>query len=209
MSTTFYFIRHAETVMNSKKMSGSSLDVLSERGERQAQQLGEWLRVSGIEKVIVSPYIRTQQTAAVAAGAHHEIVSSPLFAEIKAPSELAGIPHGEGAEIRALRTQYWGMEGMHVSDEENFFDVLPRAVSALSFLTNLEEEKVAVVTHGAFLTVVLAVMVYGKKVTPEIATAIFNSFPMSHTGISAIQLDNAGKWKVLCWNDTHHLEDVQ
>ena len=68
---TIYLIRHAQSVAN----AGDNTDIvtyanadipITELGQQQAEQLAIWLikHVENVKEIFVSPYLRTQQTAA-------------------------------------------------------------------------------------------------------------------------------------------------
>ncbi|MBD9660329.1 2,3-diphosphoglycerate-dependent phosphoglycerate mutase GpmB [Pantoea sp. PNT03] len=65
-----YLVRHGETVWNAaRRIQGQSDSPLTEKGEQQAQQVGERVKSLGITHVIASDLGRTQRTAEIIADA--------------------------------------------------------------------------------------------------------------------------------------------
>jgi probable phosphoglycerate mutase len=65
-----YLVRHGETVWNAaRRIQGQSDSALTEKGERQARQVGERARLLGITHVIGSDLGRTRRTAEIIADA--------------------------------------------------------------------------------------------------------------------------------------------
>lgn len=66
----FYVARHGQTEWNAlNKVCGRTDIPLTEKGEEQARLMGEKLRGKKIDLLVVSPMIRAQQTARIAAEA--------------------------------------------------------------------------------------------------------------------------------------------
>lgn len=68
---TIYLIRHAQSVVNAgddtEVVTYANADIpITELGQQQAEQLAIWLmeHVENVKEIFVSPYLRTQQTAA-------------------------------------------------------------------------------------------------------------------------------------------------
>jgi len=65
-----YLVRHGETVWNAaRRLQGQSDSPLTEKGEQQAQQVGERVKSLGITHVIASDLGRTRRTAEIIADA--------------------------------------------------------------------------------------------------------------------------------------------
>jgi len=65
-----YLVRHGETVWNAaRRIQGQSDSPLTEKGEQQAQQVGERVKSLGITHVIASDLGRTRRTAEIIADA--------------------------------------------------------------------------------------------------------------------------------------------
>ncbi|QKJ85760.1 phosphoglycerate mutase GpmB [Paramixta manurensis] len=65
-----YLVRHGETVWNAaRRIQGQSDSALTEKGEQQAQQVGDRVKSLGITHVIASDLGRTRRTAEIIADA--------------------------------------------------------------------------------------------------------------------------------------------
>ena len=74
-----HFVRHAETLFNvNGQLQGWCDSPLSERGERQAAALGEWMRARPLTAAFTSDLTRTRTTTAAALAGHPLIVPTPL-----------------------------------------------------------------------------------------------------------------------------------
>jgi broad specificity phosphatase PhoE len=61
----FYLVRHGETILNSQKKRQDEKGALSERGIQEVEDLGKRLSYMHIEKIFISPYERTIETASI------------------------------------------------------------------------------------------------------------------------------------------------
>jgi broad specificity phosphatase PhoE len=74
-----HFVRHAETLFNvNGQLQGWCDSPLSERGERQAAALGEWMRAKPLAAAFTSDLTRTRTTTAAALAGHPQIVPVPM-----------------------------------------------------------------------------------------------------------------------------------
>jgi len=205
---TVYFIRHGQTYSNHTEVTGRSTDPLSDLGMEQAERIANRFRTIHLDTVISSPYVRAFQTAEVIAATKNlPITTSNLFIEIKSPSEVEGKAKDdpEVAGIRAQRWQNWGNPDWHFSDEENFFDSHARAQKSLHFLEEQPGEAIAVATHGAFIRALLEAALFGEQLTAELTSLLYPRLLVHNTGIMVMHYDQ-GKWQLIHWNDTGHLD---
>ncbi len=206
---TIYLIRHGQTESNLTSVTGRSTDPLPELGRKQARLVAERLRETTFTHIVSSTYARALETGqAIAEVKNLEIELSPLFTEVKGPSEIEGTPHKDPTllSVRQRRHELWGVKGEHISDEENFFDVNERVYQALTFLEQHSGNIIAVTTHGAFMRGIVQHILCGDQLTPALSTATYSRFFMNNTGISVIQFEEGKGWTLVCWNDTVHLD---
>jgi broad specificity phosphatase PhoE len=87
---------------------------------------------------------------------------TPLLAERKSPSEVLGKSTGDLEVIRimGLTAQSFHDDTYRFSDEENFQDLEKRAKKCLAFLQRTYAHRIIVVTHHAFLHMLLSYMLY-------------------------------------------------
>ena len=144
-------VRHGETEWNAQLRIQGRLDsALTPLGKRQADANGQLLRRLGVERLLVSPLGRTLETA--------YIVNSHVQTEIELFDELMERDCGEWGgltidEIRSERTEEWRARqtdewGHRPPGGENLPDVLKRLAPLLEAVRELEEEAVAIISHG-------------------------------------------------------------
>ncbi len=79
LSAQIHFVRHAETLFNvSRQLQGWCDSPLTERGERQAAALGEWVRGVPLATAFVSDLTRTRTTMEAALIGHPHLQPMPL-----------------------------------------------------------------------------------------------------------------------------------
>ncbi len=207
-----YFVRHGSTEGNESDQFQLPTIELSERGMKQAEVLAKRFKSIPVDVVFSSPMTRAAQTArAIAEKTGHTVIEDPLFEEVNRPSAVRGRSKSdpEVKEImRIVKSTFTDPENRH-SDEEDYFQIRDRAKKALEFLSKREEQNILVVTHGEILKMVLARVIFGDKITPELFDEIKRTFVPDNTGITTIQYDlsfelHDSGWYVLGWNDHAH-----
>lgn len=206
---TVYLVRHGQTATNADNRYTGPEEPLSAVGTRQAESLAERFKGEKVDRIISSPYLRAKQTAgAIESALGLSSSYSDLFKEAEGPSELFGkLGTDPGAmQLKALLKDHWGDASWRHSDEENFFDLSLRVRQALSYLESQPEEHILVVTHANFLRMLLFVVLLGDLLTPEATVDMRKSSIVSNTGVTVLGLNEWGKWKLVRWNDTVHLD---
>ena len=61
----FYLVRHGETILNSEKRRQDEKGGLSQKGIQEVEDLGNRLLNMKIQKIFISPYERTLETASI------------------------------------------------------------------------------------------------------------------------------------------------
>ncbi|MER7176507.1 histidine phosphatase family protein [Streptomyces mesophilus] len=100
-TTEFILVRHGETVWHAENRYAGRADVaLTERGRRQAEELGAWAKEQRIDAVYHSPLSRARLTAEPAARA--------LGLEPREDARLSELDfgRGEGLSIDEMRTVF-------------------------------------------------------------------------------------------------------
>lgn len=164
----FYFVRHGETILNSQHIRQGEEGSLSEKGEEQAEQVGQYLKhlhVS-IKRIISSTYVRAQETATII-NTHFNvsIIPSALFAERRNPSEIIGKKTDDPEVTRIVdKIDYaYHEDEYRFSDEENFIDLKRRARICLNLLSRQGAYDSIIVTHHLFLKMLVAYMLYREQ----------------------------------------------
>jgi probable phosphoglycerate mutase len=205
---TVVLVRHGETASNSYKITGKPDDPLSAQGLIESSLIAERLSDSSVEIIISSPYRRTRQTAEVIATAtNQKMIFSTLFVESRNPTEIEGLSMSD-PDVLSVRTtikDHWGEWNWHYSNEENYWDLLDRSQLSLEFLASRPENNIIVVTHGAFMRMLIQTALLQEALTPKLSTILFFGLGIDNTGISVMQWDSAQKWRLVRWNDTAHV----
>jgi broad specificity phosphatase PhoE len=206
-----YFIRHGESEGNAGPIRQSAASHLTDHGKAQAAFMGERCMSLPLEVLVSSTMMRAQETAEIISEkTGHEIISSPLFMERRRPSYQTGKDKDDpmSREIDQLVFNNFAKPGYRHSDEENFDDLKARAIAALRYLGDRPEEHIGVVTHGFFMRVVMAVVVFGETLTARECERFLRTFHMENTGLTVIGFDGWNRdpaWWVWTWNDHGHL----
>ena len=180
-----YFIRHAESENNvDKDYQGENN--LTERGHEQTRILTERLKEIPIDLMIVTSKKRSQQTT--------EIINSSLNVLVK--------------ENDLFIEKDEEFEKISPSPErtESFGHLVTRAKEAISFLENLSEEKIVIVTHGRFLKFLTTYILFKENLTEEMAVLFMLHTGTGNTGITMFKYDEEkSHWRLITWNDHGHL----
>lgn len=165
-SKRFYIVRHGQTILNAEHIKQGEKGPLSPKGQEQARAIAEALKPLGITIILASPYERTVETAGIIAeGLHAPVRYSPLLAERKNPSEVIGKRRHDPEVVRIVDKidLSYHDDAYRYSDEENFLDLKMRARKALRYLARAGAARTCVVTHHAFLKMLLASMLYRER----------------------------------------------
>ncbi len=205
-----YFVRHGETLLNAQHIRQGAAGALSEKGKAQAKLTGERLKVFPIDVIIASPFERTQETAAIInTFVQKPLEYSDLLKERRNPTEIIG-KWAEDVGVRRITDlidKSFHESSLRYSDEENFEDLKLRAEQLLDFLAARPERNILCVTHGIFLTMVIAVMQFRENLTSQeyIKLSFYNQ--ANNAGITVCEYEPHYKksatrgWNLLAWND--------
>jgi len=202
MEKNVYMIRHGESAFNAVKMHQDAAVPLSDLGRQHAIEYAKRLGGFPIRRIIASPFVRAQQTSEpIAAALSLPVETSALFVEIKRPTEFEGKSFGDPrvVEIKKLMDEHYHDPNHRYADEETFFDLSARARKAMAFIDAMEEESILVVTHGDFLKMFAAVVLFGDALEPRKYLAMRPRIVTSHTGITHFARES-GEWRMKAWN---------
>ena len=210
---TVYFVRHGESEGNVALVFQSAESPLTENGLSQAKLIAERCARLPVDVVISSNMKRAAQTAeTIAKEIGKQVEFSDLFVERRRPDEIRGkhVDDPEIAEIRQALSENYQIDGARYSNEENFGDLKDRAEHALEFLENRKEDNILVVTHGLFLRILIARVIFGRELTGREGARFVEKTATKNTGITVISDDSTkhredSPWKLLTWNDHAHL----
>lgn len=210
-SKVIYFVRHGETELNAKGIRQGPDGPLSEFGRRQvAQTAKKFPHSKGKPKIILSsPFQRARETAEILARELElKIEYSELLRERKNPTQIIG--HSGKEEIVRFIVdtidKTFHQDDLRYSDEENFTDLRNRARDLLHFLEKRRENQIIAVTHGIFLKMVVAYMLYGERLTASDYNKLSFFNPMDNAALTICtcrtRFLKKPKWELLVWNNT-------
>jgi probable phosphoglycerate mutase len=217
---TVYLVRHGESranVRGSKYYEGSE-SPLTEKGLQQAEDIAERSSKLPVDLLVASTMVRAQQTAsAISKRIDMPVVPSELFVERLDPTSLIGRPWDDPETQRIYKE--WDktsfLEAERVLDGENFEDLKDRAQRALKFLEAREESHILVVTHGLFLRILVACVLFGEDLSAKEYKRFFAATLTQNTGITVlrfmedtqVRVDILARqgWVLYVFNDHAHL----
>ena len=206
---TVYLVRHAESEGNIGLHFQGHHTSLTERGRAQAEHIARRAATLDIQVVISSPMVRAYDTAVeISARIGLPIESCEHFSERRRPSSIIGTPMTDAA-ASALNDAWFESlftRDARIEDGENYEDIAARTLNALQHLEQHSSDAILVVSHGFFMCALLARIVHGSALSPELLRATFNAFHVSNTGVSVLSFDE--EWGVRMWNDHAHLGEL-
>ena len=210
---TVYFIRHGESESNAGPASLGFHAALTEKGKREAQFLAKRCAKLPIETIISSTMPRAKDTAFIInAMVKKPLEFSDLFIERRRPKEQVGVPRKHPQAVKAEKTIFerFTEPDFRYSDEENFSDLKKRADQALSYLEKRPEDNILVVTHGTFMRVLLARVIFGPSLTSQECLRFIHAARMGNVGLTEFEYNTKqidSPWRLWTWNDQAHLAE--
>lgn len=190
--TTFYLVRHGESVSNATNFVGGHADVpLTSRGEEQVRKRAQELKNIHFDAAISSDLIRAQRTAQIIAAEHQLEVTTTKILRERSYGRLEGKKDSqeEQEKINTLLEEYKKMTYEKrktykvVEDMENDTELITRILTFLRELAVAYPGKTILVgSHGNILRVLLP---HFGIVDPKSATPI----KPKNTGYIVLQTD--------------------
>lgn len=211
-----YFVRHGESEGNAGQTRQGALGALTEHGRKQASFLGKRFLSIPLDAIVTSSMQRAHETAEIIRaeqGTGLEIITTDLLTERRHPPEIIGKAK-EDPEIERIFEEIRAHEhdpSWHFSSEENTSELIARALQALIFLRERQEQNLLVVSHSTLLRTLVAAMMFGEGMTSEELVRWRNFTWMENTGITLCEWNNPHrptKWHLVTWNDHAHLGEV-
>lgn len=201
--TRFYLIRHGETLWNRQGRYQGSTDIeLSEEGLAQAELMAKRFRYLPLDAIYVSPLKRAMATAeAIRKETGIVPVVDEHFKEINFGEwEGKSIPELKEIYGQAYEDFYSNPFAHPFPGEGSFAKVTERAVAGFEeILKKHEGQKVAIVSHGGLLRVLL-VAVMGMDLN------FYRKTWMTNTSITTVDVMADGRRLLMTLNDKAHLE---
>lgn len=208
---TIYLIRHGQSEGNISPVFQSFDSPLSSNGREQAVAVASRVKKIEFDIIVSSPQMRAKQTAEeISKFTGKNITYSDFFIEIKKPASIENKPHTDTIAQRVYKEWRKSLftNGMRIEEGENYDDLIQRSSQALEYLANLKEKEIVVATHGFFLRTIIANVLFGSRITPDIYRAFIDHTEAQNTGISVLhytQDEFEYKWRLWIYNDHAHL----
>jgi probable phosphoglycerate mutase len=195
-----YLARHGETTWNSEgKLQGMQDAPLSERGRTQTSETVRYLSVIPFQLILTSPLQRTRAIA--------DPVATRLGLSPTVLADLQEIDFGKWeahtrSEIKSAypdSVRAWGLRSMTARPEggESLAEVVTRARRVRSLLESTPATPVLVVSHGAFSSVLIPVLL-------DLAPSGGEELNLPNGSVSIFTLDITG-WRTNAIACTDHL----
>lgn len=219
----FYMVRHGESLMNAAHLRQGREGSLSPKGMEQAVATGKRLANQKFGAVLVSPYTRTQETAALICQQIQKRIPKTeyvdLLIERRNPTEIVGQSADDPKvkQIVDLMDKSFHKDEYRYSDEENFTDLKERARRLLVYLAHRPERQILVVTHSIFLKMVASFLLYRDKLNADDYNLLSYHNESNNASISVFEYNSGWlgdgwlgrkfnpiekRWKILAWDDT-------
>ncbi len=216
-----YFVRHGESILNAQGIRQGAEGGLSEKGKLQANAAGERLSRHSFKVILSSPYIRAKESADIINNClvkPKKIEYLDLLAERRNPSEIIekSVKDPEVQRIVDTIDKSYHSDDFRYSDEENFQDLKDRARRLLAYLSTRREKHVLVVTHGIFLRMIAAYILYGESLTASDYNLLsfLNAYNNAAITICEYKKPWFGKplerpWELIAWDDYMREKGIQ
>lgn len=157
-----YLVRHGETLWNAaRRIQGQSDSALTEKGEKQAHQVGERVKSFGITHVIASDLGRTKRTAEIIADACGcTVITDPRLRELNmGVLEQRPLDSLTDEEERWRQSLVNGTENGRIPEGETMGELASRMHAALNACLDLPEgSRPLIVSHGMALGVLVSTL---------------------------------------------------
>jgi broad specificity phosphatase PhoE len=204
-----YFVRHGESALNKEKVHQYAHTPLSEAGMEQAATVAKRLQDISFDKIYTSPYERAQQTAhAIVTSQIISLETTELLQEVKNPSIYLGKSYDD-PEIQVIKKHIAANAddpSFKHSDEETFLDLTERIKQFTCMIEEETVDHILCVSHGGAIAAIVGYILFREHFSPGIYRKMKSSFVMDNTGITICERRDEGKWKLIAWNDTAHID---
>lgn len=179
----FYLIRHGETILNKERIRQGEKGKLSSKGVNGAIEVGKRLTGRHIQRMFISPYERTLETAKYINQSlqlkDSKQIITPLLAERRNPTNIIGLSYDDPIANSFISKMDNTIHdpNLRIYDEENFQDLKDRAIKTQKYLIKHGRKYNVCITHGIFLKMFISTLLYGKNLTVKdyIQINLFNT----------------------------------
>lgn len=194
-------VRHGVTVWNEERRCQGHTDIpLNEKGLKQAEKLGDYLKDTPIDAIYASDLSRARQTAEAVAQHHGLTVVQIATLRERYYGEWEGLTFEQINERDPNHRQIRREGGIY--GIERFADLQERVVNGLTELGRKHTgQRVVAVSHGGSINAFLHRVTAG-----ELGTGITT---IENTSITKVTYLGENGWDVAAVNQTVHLEGIR
>lgn len=190
-------IRHAESLANAGAATSTPKDIpLSGTGHDQARKLADSI-TDRPERIILSPYIRTHETARPLLIRFPDCPVETLSIQEFTYLAISRCRETTREQRRPMVEEYWNRSDPFYCDgdqAESLAELVGRACGFLRNIPGLEGELIFVFTHEQFIkTVIWEVLQMGPTIDAEMMAGFYKfstSFAIPNTGVMKMFLDD-------------------
>lgn len=213
-----YLIRHPHTNDEVDGIYRGEYAEVTEKGREESIIVAGRIAELGIECIVTSTYARSihltnvlRDRCQVGRTELIPLIPSELFVECRKPSFTVLRARNDPKSVRVMsRIRRWFDWYYRHSDEESRWHLEGRAHKALRLLSELECDRVAVVTHGKFMRV-LWHYIYENGSLEGFYKKADRRLEHDNTGVTTIILKGGHRssglqWNQKSWNDCGHTD---
>lgn len=202
--TTIYFVRHVQATGNINRIFQGQINTeVSQQGYIQIENLKEYFSEVHLDRIYVSPLIRTMATAqAVRDGRDIPMVEMDDLKEINA-GVWEGVPLTQIEEEYPNQLAVWRDElwNFRVDGSESGREVYERTGRALREILTLEKDTtIAVVSHGCALKNMLS---YATGLSAE---QVGETGWLANGSVTKMEFDGSVPGRLIFYNDCSHID---
>ncbi len=212
---TIYLVRHGESEGNALGQYNPIDTRLSKRGEVQAAEIAKRCVHLPIKIIVSSTMPRALQTAEVIATyIDKRIETSASFRERISATKILGKKRNDPEAVAVIQAsrENFHVPGWRYEDGENFEDLKQRALEGLGYLSKRPEDNILVVSHGFFMYIIAAAVIFGADLTAQECLHIIEGFgELENTALTVVKYRDEDRpkgrspWQLRVWNDHAHL----
>lgn len=207
-----FLIRHGQSEGNIKKVFQDEHDPLTELGHKQVKKIAERAKKLNADLILSSPMVRALETArAIQEATNAPLEELELLREYRVPSSLVNSPINSKESDAFHRELFKNIHNptWKYADEDNYFELHKRATDVMQVLKDRPERNIIVVSHGAFMSILLTAMMSEGEPDPITSTRMFRFLRKENTGLTVIDYMEhpfiSNTWRLRSWNDYSHL----
>lgn len=207
-----YFVRHGVSENSSQRMHQNSETPLSNLGIRQAEAVARKLPKSSIDLIYSSTYPRAKETAQIInqlLKVKYELMDT--IREVKRSTAVEGLPLESELPLKIKKLSF---ENRHnpdwkYEDSESVREIWQRAGMVIDhLLIHHERQNILIVSHGGIIKAIITRALFGPELNPKIYFTIQDRMELRNTSISELDYNIERGWKLICWNNSDHLEPL-